>query len=74
MSIYGPHPKRPAVLQPFVASQLMVYPRKHRPQLMGIDQAQDLPHAVGTGFLGPDQPFHSLGLPYGAWGRTKTTT
>jgi hypothetical protein len=40
----------------------MIDPRKHGPQLVGIDQAQDLPHAVGTRFLGPDQSFHSLGL------------
>jgi hypothetical protein len=62
MPVYDPHPKRPGVLQPFVAPQLMVHPRKHRPQLVGIDQAQDLPHAVGTRFLLPDQPFHSSGL------------
>ena len=40
----------------------MIDPREHGPQLVGIDQAQDLPHAVGTWFLGPDQSFHSLGL------------
>jgi len=40
----------------------MVDPRKHGPQLVGIHQAQDLPHAVGTRFLRPDQSFHSPGL------------
>jgi len=29
---------------------------------MGIHFAQDLPHPVGTWFLGSDQPFHSPGL------------
>jgi hypothetical protein len=37
----------------------MVDPRKQGPQLVGVHQAQDLPHTVGTGLLGPDQPFHS---------------
>ncbi len=40
----------------------MVDPRKQGPQLLGIHFAQDLPHAVGTWFLDPDQPFHPLGL------------
>jgi len=63
MPVDGPHPKRPAVLQSFIAPHLMVDPRKHGPQLVRIDQTQDLPHAVGTRFLRPDQPFHSAGLP-----------
>jgi hypothetical protein len=62
MPVDDPDPKRPAVLQPFVASQLMVDPRKHGPQLVRIHQAQDLPHAVGTRFLLPDQSFHSARL------------
>jgi len=40
----------------------MVHPREHGPQLVRVHQAQDLPHAVGTRFLGPDQSFHSPGL------------
>jgi hypothetical protein len=36
--------------------------RKHAPQLVRIDQAQHLPHAVGTRFLGPNQSFHSARL------------
>ena len=40
----------------------MVHPREHGSQLVGIHQAQDLAHAVGTRFLGPDQSFHSPGL------------
>jgi hypothetical protein len=62
MPVQDPDPKRPAVLQSFVAPQLMVDPRKHDPQLVRIDQAQDLPHAVGTRFFVPDQPLHSAGL------------
>jgi len=62
MPVQDADPKRPVVLQPFVAPQLMVDPREHSPQLVRIDQAQDLPHAVGTRFLLPDQPLHSAGL------------
>jgi hypothetical protein len=62
MPIDGPYPEGPAVLQPLVASHLMVDPRKHGPQLVRIDQAQHLPHAVGTRFLGPNQLFHSARL------------
>ena len=40
----------------------MIDPRKQGPQLIGVHQAQDLPHPVGTWFLGSDQPFHSPGL------------
>jgi|WetSurSiteA1Bulk_404760.scaffolds.fasta_scaffold42125_2 hypothetical protein len=40
----------------------MVDPRKHGPQLVRIDQAHDLPQAVGARFLLPDQPFHPVGL------------
>ena len=62
MSVYSPHPKGPVVLQPLVAPHLMVYPRKHGPQLIRIDQAQHLPHAVRTRLLEPDQSFHSARL------------
>jgi len=62
MPVNGPNPKGPVVLQPLVAPYLMVDSRKHGPQLVRIDQAQDLPHAVGTRFLGPDQSFHSARL------------
>jgi hypothetical protein len=62
MPVDGPYSKGPVVLQPLVASHLMVDPRKHGPQLVRINQAQYLPHAVGTWFLGPDQSFHSAGL------------
>jgi hypothetical protein len=62
MSVDGPHPKGPVVLEPLVAPHLMIDPRKHGPQLVRIDQAQYLPHAVGTRFLGSDQSFHSARL------------
>jgi hypothetical protein len=62
MPVDGPYPKGPVVLQPLVAPQLMVDSRKHGPQLVRIDQAQYLPHTVGTRFLGPDQSFHSARL------------
>jgi len=62
MTIQGPDPKRPAVLQPFVAPQLMGNPRKQGPQLVRIDAAHDLPQAVGTRFLLSDQSFHSARL------------
>jgi len=62
MSIQDSHPKRPAVLQPFVAPQSMIDSREHSAQLVGVHQAQNLPHAVGTRLLRPDQPFHSPGL------------
>ena len=62
MPVDGPYPKRPVVIQPLVTPQLMVDSRKHGPQLVRIDQAQYLPHAVGTRLLGPDQSFHSTGL------------
>jgi len=62
MPVYGPYSKGPVVLQPLVAPHLMVDPRKHGPQLVRIDQAQHLPNAVGTRFLGPDQSFHSARL------------
>ena len=62
MPVDGPYSKGPVVLEPLVAPHLMVDSRKHAPQLVRIDQAQDLSQAVGTRFLLPDQPFHSLGL------------
>jgi hypothetical protein len=62
MPIDGPYPKGPVVLQPLVAPQLMIDPRKHGPQLVRIHQAQHLPHAIGTRLLLPDQSFHSPGL------------
>ena len=62
MPVDGPYSKGPVVLQPLVASHLMVDPRKHGPQLVRIDQAQHLPHTVGTRFLLPDQSFHSARL------------
>ncbi len=62
MPVDGPYPKGPVVPKPLVAPHLMVDPRKHGPQLVGIDQAQHLPHTVGTGLLLPDEPFHSAGL------------
>jgi len=62
MPVQDSDPKGPVVLQPFVAPQLMVDPRKHSPQLVRIDEAHDLPQAVGTRFLLPDQPLHSAGL------------
>jgi len=62
MPVDGPYSKGPVVLQPLVASHLMVDPRKHGPQLVRIDQAQHLPHAVGTRLLVPDQPLHSARL------------
>ncbi len=40
----------------------MVDPRKHRPQLIGVDQAHDPPQAVGTRFFRPNQPCHPVGL------------
>jgi hypothetical protein len=40
----------------------MVDPREDCPQLIGVHQAQNLPHAVGTRLPRPDQPFHSPGL------------
>jgi hypothetical protein len=62
MPVDGPYSKGPVVLEPLVAPHLMVDSRKHTPQLVRIDQAQHLPHAVGTRFLGPDQSFHSARL------------
>jgi hypothetical protein len=62
MPVDGPYSKGPIILQPLVAPHLMVYPRKHGPQLIRIDQAQHLPHAIGTRFLGSDQSFHPTGL------------
>jgi hypothetical protein len=62
MPVYGPHSKGPVVLEPLVAPQLMIDPRKHAPQLVRIDQAQHLSHAVGTRLLLPDQSFHSARL------------
>jgi hypothetical protein len=62
MPVYGSNPKGPVVVQPLVTPHLMVDPRKHGPQLVRIDQAQHLPHAVGTRLLGPDQSFHSARL------------
>jgi len=62
MPVDGPYPKWPAILQPFIASPLMIDPREHSPQLVGIHQAQDLSYAVGTRLLRPDQSFHSPGL------------
>jgi len=63
MPVNGPYPKGPIVVEPLVAPQLMVDPRKHGPELVRIDHAQHLPHTVGTRFLGPNQSFHSAGLP-----------
>jgi hypothetical protein len=62
MPVDGPYPKGPIVVEPLIAPHLMVDSRKHGPQLARIDQAQDLPHAVGTRFLGPDQSLHSSPL------------
>jgi hypothetical protein len=62
MPVDGPYPKGPVVPEPLVAPQLMVDSRKHAPQLVRIDQAQHLPHAVGTRLLGPNQSFHSARL------------
>jgi hypothetical protein len=62
MPVDGPYPKGPIILEPLVTPYLMVDPRKHAPQLVRIDQAQHLPHTVGTRFLGPDQSFHPAGL------------
>jgi hypothetical protein len=62
MSVDGPYSKGPVVLESLVAPHLMVDSRKHAPQLVRIDQAQHLPHAVGAWFLGPDQSFHSVRL------------
>ncbi len=62
MTVQGPDPKRPAVLQPLVAPQLMVDPRKQGSQLLRIDPTHDLPQAIGTRFFLPNQPFHPVGL------------
>ena len=62
MPVDGSYPKGPIILEPLIASYLMVDPRKHGPQLVGIDQAQHLSHTVGTRFLGPDESFHPAGL------------
>jgi len=62
MPVDGPDSKGPVVLESLIAPYLMVDPRKHGPQLIWIDQAQHLAHAVGTRFLGPDQSFHPTGL------------
>lgn len=62
MPVDGPYSKGPVVLESLIASYLMVDPRKHGPQLIRIDQAQHLPHTVGTRLLEPDQSFHSTGL------------
>jgi hypothetical protein len=40
----------------------MIDSREHSAQLVGVHQAQNLPHAVGARLLRPDQPFHSPGL------------
>jgi hypothetical protein len=64
MPVQGSDPKRPAVFQPFVAPQLMVDPRKHGPELVRIDQAENFPHAVGARLASPDQPLHSARLAY----------
>jgi len=64
MTVQDPDPKRPAVFQPLVTPHLMVDPRKHRPKLVRIDKAQNLPHTVGARLAGPDQPLHSARLAY----------
>jgi hypothetical protein len=62
MPVDSPYSKGPVVLESLVAPHSMVDSRKHTPQLVGIDQAQHLPHTVGTRFLEPDQSFHSARL------------
>jgi len=64
MAIEHCHPERPIVSKGFVTPQLMVNPREHLSEPIGLHQTQDIPHTVGTGFDLPDQPLHPLGLPY----------
>ncbi len=62
MAIEGPHPQGPIVSEGFVTPKLMINPREHFSQLIGLHQPQDIPHPVGTGFDLPDHPLHPLGL------------
>jgi hypothetical protein len=63
VAIEGRHPERPIVSKGFVTPQLMVNPREHLTQLIGLHQPQDIPHTIGTGFDLPDQRLYPLGLP-----------
>ena len=62
MAIEHAHSQGPIVSKGFIASQLMVDPREHLSELIGLHQPQDISHTVGTGFDLPDQPLHALGL------------
>jgi hypothetical protein len=57
------HPERPIVSKGFVTAQLMVYPREHLTQLIGLHQTHDIPHPVRTGFDLSDHPLYPLGFP-----------
>jgi len=63
VAIEDPHPQGPVVSKGFVTPQLMVNPREHLSQRIGLHQPQDIPHPVGTGFDLPNQPLHPLGFP-----------
>jgi len=63
MPIEDPHPQRPIVSKGFVSPQLMVNPRKHCSELIGLHQTQDIPHPVCIGLDLPDHYLHPLGLP-----------
>src|SRR3972149_4418594 len=63
MTIEDPYPQRPIISKGFVSPQLMVNPREHFSQLIGLHQPHDIPHPVCTGFDLSDHPLHPLGLP-----------
>jgi hypothetical protein len=54
MAIEHGHPERPIVSEGFVTPQLMVNPREHLSERIGLHQTHDIPHPVCTGFDLPD--------------------